>query len=239
MKNINKYKYFNNIINIIIIISIIAIIIVGIILLNKKISSFENVIELDPTTTNFSELPSPPSVPPSTACSAQYGDVSEYCLDYNNCCKTSNEMNSCLCNHPSVKKCKADYDNCMNDINNIKNYTKDELSKMCISKNKQCCLDYNNIDIDSTIFSTNPINFNPKNNKICSLQDSGKMNLEQKCIELCQTYPDCAAYNLNTSSFGSFKCSLFSSIEKPNSDPITGKPVIDASYDYYIKKSKQ
>ena len=83
-----------------------------------------------------------------------------------------------------------------------------------------------------------PIKNNPENNKICSLVNTP--NAEEKCLELCNTRPDCKAYSLDKGALVQTytTCNLYNdvSIDKINSNAYTGKPIKKTNADYYIKK---
>ena len=230
-KNINKK-------NIIVLIIVILIILFMLILLylnknvnkNSHISSFNNI----PITTaeNYggytldrSKLPVPPNTPSPKSCSAQPGDIAGICSDYSNCCKSNNSSSSCICDHPFVNDCKTKYDTCMNT----------QTADVCNLQIKTCCTKYNKTNVDSSKFK-DPIKNKQSDNLICSLTAAGNMNITDKCMELCQTYPNCVAYSVNKTALSSIGCSLFSSVSKPALDPVTGKPIVDTLNDYYVKK---
>ena len=240
---LNNFKKYINKKNIIVLTIVILIILFILIVLylnnnvnkNSHISSFDDILPTGPTTTNFggytldsSKLPIPPNMPPPKSCSAQPGDIAGVCSDYSNCCKSNNSSSSCICAHPIVKQCQADYNTCMT------NSTTDELKNICTTQNKDCCLKYNKTNLDSSKFKE-PIK-NQADNLICSLTAAGNMNITDKCMELCQTYPNCVAYSVNKTALSSIGCSLFSSVSKPALDPVTGKPIVDTQNDYYVKK---
>ena len=68
----------------------------------------------------------------------------------------------------------------------------------------------------------------------------GSRNIDQKCLELCQTTPDCKSYSVNVGKiFQSYGvCKLYDTVEisNPKIDPLSGKPANNISTDYYIKK---
>lgn len=154
-------------------------------------------------------------------------DLVGVCNDYINCCSTV-KKNDCFCNHPIVKQCNKDYNKCMKDNEILKIYTIEQLEKKCKEQVNACCMSYNDINIDSDKFEA-PIKHSQTSNLICSLPVV--QNIEQKCMELCQTYPECSAYSVDD-----LNCNLFSSFSKPKLDPLTGNPSIDTKYNYYIKK---
>jgi hypothetical protein len=131
-----------------------------------------------------------------------------YCMNYNGCCsKTNVANNSCFCEHPFVMNCKNENDNCTGDD--------------CQDKLKQCCSNYNNIDININNFKK-PINQEQSSKLICTINSN---NMEQKCMELCQTNTNCKAYSIDD-----YKCMLFSDIDP--SDNTTQNNKIN----YFIKK---
>jgi hypothetical protein len=76
-------------------------------------------------------------------------------------------------------------------------------SSSCNNILKDCCKKYGNNDIMINNFQK-PINSNQSKDNICNL--SGVPNIEQKCMELCQTNINCKAYTLDTGT-----CNLYSS----------------------------
>jgi hypothetical protein len=163
-------------------------------------------------------MPTPIPIPTDvdTKCTAD-NNVIGYCLNYNGCCTQNTLLNNgCFCNHPLVQKCKVAYDKCISSQN------KDSINN-CKDILKTCCLDYNKINIDIANFNK-PIKQEQQSKMICSV--SSTKNLDQKCMELCQTTPECKSYSVDT-----INCMLFSDI-----DPIQQKQGITPITDYYIKK---
>lgn len=162
-----------------------------------------------PLTANMTPMPTQISIPTTMSCIAD-NTVMGFCLNYNGCCAGNNigVNTDCFCNHPTVLKCKADFDTCTGDD--------------CKTQLKQCCMEYNNISIDNANFQK-PIKHDQTTNKLCTINSIP--NLEQKCMELCQTTPECKAYNINA-----FTCTLYNDIGLNSSK--------SAINDYYIKKPK-
>lgn len=138
------------------------------------------------------------------------------CMNYNNCCGVDNNtsVNSqCFCANSFVKDCNSKYKDCISkNSGNIES---------CNNILKECCNRYSNINISTNNFNK-PIAAYQTADKICSL--NGIANLEQRCMELCQTNTDCKAYSLITGG-----CNLFSTVKHtPNSN--TDKSI------YVIKK---
>ena len=189
------------------------IIILSIILIYKLfLSNFNETFEDIPTTT-----PQPTPIPIPTdidnKCTADT-NVIGYCLNYNGCCIQNTTINKdCFCTHPLVKNCNDKYNECKRtgDITNCKDIL------------KQCCLEYNNINIDNNKFQK-PIKQEQQSKTICTINSTN--NINDKCLELCQTIPDCKAYGVDN-----FKCSLFSEI-----DPLPTQRGYKPCTDYYIKK---
>jgi hypothetical protein len=228
-----KYKFIDIIILLILFSILIYKIIIFFSLNNKSYNKsynekFENLI---PTTTFTNETiintksSSNPSITSNTTaisiptdvetnCNAD-NNVIGYCINYNGCCTQNITVNNdCYCKHPIVQKCKKIFDECITNKEN--NNCKDKL--------KECCIDYNKINIDSSYFNK-PIKQEQQSKMICSISSTN--NIEQKCMELCQTTPECKSYSVNT-----FNCMLFNDI-----DPIQQKQGLTPITDYYIKKS--
>ena len=176
-----------------------------------------------------------PNDPKPASCSGTPGDISGFCADYTNCCTSQSGTNSCLCNHPIVQKCKTEYDACMNDSDILNVYSVAQRTAKCKAQVKDCCIPYNEIAIDSTKFN-NPIKQDQSQDLICSLSATNNMNITQKCMELCQTYPNCVAINVIKTNIAATACNLFSSVSEPQLDPLTGKASINTQNDYYVKK---
>jgi hypothetical protein len=113
-------------------------------------------------------------------------------MNYDNCCTGSgtNPNSKCFCNHPFVSGCIEAYKSCLANMNN-KNSVADD--GKCNTILKGCCSKYASINIMNSNFQK-PINAYQSSNQICSL--NGLNNLEQRCMELCQTNPKCKAYSL-------------------------------------------
>jgi len=179
---------------------------------------FEDIIT-QTTIPESTPIPTPIPMPTDveTQCTAD-NNVIGYCLNYNGCCTQNTLLNSgCFCNHPLVQKCKDAYDKCISSQN------KDSINN-CKDILKSCCLDYNKINIDIANFNK-PIKQEQQSKMICSV--SSTKNIDQKCMELCQTTPECKSYSVDT-----INCMLFSDI-----DPIQQKQGITPITDYYIKKN--
>lgn len=141
-------------------------------------------------------------------------NISEYCKNYDTCCnQTISTMNNdCFCNHPTVKKCNDDYNHCIANQN-----------QNCNDILKSCCNTHNNINIDNTLFHQ-PIQYDKQNKILCSLTTNA--NIEQKCMELCQTTPACKSYSINA-----INCTLYNDNDL-DLDNIKQKTTTK----YYIKK---
>lgn len=184
---------------------------------------------------SFEDIPSI-NIQPQSGCTVTPGDVSGICTNYTSCCPSSgSSSNACICNHPVVQQCQTEYNTCMNDSNILKIYTTEQRSKKCAAQVKDCCVPYDEIAIDSSKFEP-PIKQDQKQDLICSLQGSNNMNITQKCMELCQVYPNCAAYNIQRTNLAAVACNLFSSVGEATIDPLSGKPSANTLNDYYVKK---
>lgn len=123
-------------------------------------------------------------------------DISSVCLNFDNCCSPSNNTNingQCYCIHPFVKDCNYKYKNCISS--NPSN------TSQCSSILHECCKQYSGNNILASNFQK-PITATQMSNKLCSI--NGIMNLEQRCMELCQTNPNCRAYSTTTGN-----CTLY------------------------------
>jgi len=199
---------------------------------NKNIkSNFDDNPVNNPTTTSFNieyetnksvygEGNSSPTMGNSKGCPA-ITNVVEFCINYDDCCNNKSEYNACFCKNPIVKTCKDKYDLCMKDSKS---------SEKCNLDNINCCKEYNNIKINSDIFEK-PIKNNQKDNLLCSIISI--KNIRQKCLELCQTTPECKAYSTTN-----LNCNLFNNVSSINRtyDPSTGKEIINPNVDFFIKK---
>jgi hypothetical protein len=193
---------------------------------HPQIDNFEDInIQTTIPETTTSPTPTPQFTPPpmptevDIKCTADYNVVG-YCLNYNGCCSQNTLNNTCFCNHPLVQKCKSAYDECTSNQNKDNKDNKDS----CKDTLKSCCLDYNKINIDISNFNK-PIKQEQQSKIICSV--SGIKNIDQKCMELCQTTPECKSFGVDT-----LNCMLFNDI-----DPIQQKKGIKPITDYYIKKT--
>lgn len=173
---------------------------------------------------------------PSGKCNTS-NDIVDFCINYNKCCSEKSTTKACLCEHPFIKKCRSKFDKCLDNPEELKLYGGKILMDKCLEKNKKCCIPYNSLSISTNNFKS-PIKNNPENNKICSLVNTP--NAEEKCLELCNTRPDCKAYSLDKGALVQTytTCNLYNdvSIDKINSNAYTGKPIKKTNADYYIKK---
>jgi hypothetical protein len=173
---------------------------------------------------------------PSGKCNTE-NDIVDFCINYNKCCSENSTTKACLCGHPFIQKCRSEFETCLDNPENIKLYGKKELMDKCLETNKQCCIPYNSISISNNNFKS-PIKNNPKNNKICVLENTP--NAETKCLELCTTRDDCMAYSLDKGELVQTynTCNLYNavSIDKSQSNAYTGKSIKKTNADYYIKK---
>lgn len=197
-----------------------------------KKSNFEDTPEAtgtpDQALANASKGDPVPEMGPPKGCKTS-NDLVGSCSDYENCCNSAISK-SCFCTHPLVSKCKTEYDNCMNDTDILTIYTKEQRAQKCQEQNKGCCVPYNSISIDSNKFQI-PIKYDQKDNVLCNVPSIN--NINQKCMELCQTNPDCAGFSVNK-----LLCTLFSSISPitPSVDPLSGKTYNNTVTDFYVKK---
>jgi hypothetical protein len=164
----------------------------------------------------------PPNNTKGNTCSLPY-DIPSVCMNYEACCYSTTGSNKCFCEHPSVLSCKSTYDTCISNAN-----TK-ELTDKCNSDIQECCISHNKIPIDSNNFNP-PTNQSQVDNIICNARTI--KNIETKCLELCQTNKDCAAYSTSP-----YTCILFNTVSPylPKTDS-EGKPSENTSISFYIKK---
>ena len=130
---------------------------------------------------------------PSGECNAR-NDIVDFCINYNKCCSDKSTTKACFCEHPFIKKCRSEFESCLDNPEHIKLYGKKIVMEKCLEKNEKCCIPYNSLSISNTNFKS-PIKNNPEHNIICSL--IGTPNAEEKCLELCNTNPECKAYSLD------------------------------------------
>ena len=168
------------------------------------------------------------------------------CMNYDNCCKTNRINTECMCNNPILVGCKTKYSECIDketkmakeniiqerkksgiisdiDINNIK-VDMNEIKNICIARKKDCCNTYNSIPIMQDKFQYLG-NYDQKYDKLCNL--SMVNNLEQKCMELCATNPECKSYSISDLMCVLFKKSRYDSQRNINSR---------SNAKYYLKK---
>ena len=163
-------------------------------------------------------ISSPLTMPSEKDTNCFFGDnVVDYCLNYDNCCKNNNNDKNCYCNHSFVKNCKTIYDECINT----------QTPETCAPTLKECCIKYNNINIEYDNFKK-PIIQEQRSNTICNLNFI--KNIDTKCMELCQTNTTCKAY----STTAGINCVLYDNI-LPIPTKI-GTKTSKESTKYYIKK---
>jgi hypothetical protein len=146
-------------------------------------------------------------------------DIKGVCLNYNACCG-NNPNGECFCNHPHVIKCKKTYEEC------IVNSGEDKAQQAkCNKLLKPCCDTYEtNVNINNFKQDTNR---DQEVNILCRI--AGISNIEDKCIELCQTNEKCKAFGVNN-----YSCILYSDLDKYylENNPNRGK----SQTKYFIKK---
>lgn len=146
----------------------------------------DRFVDIPTTTFNISTTPTPANK--NTTCSNST-DMLSVCMNYENCCTGSgaNPNSKCFCSHPFVGGCNDAYKTCIASIGANGD------TSSCDSTLKGCCSKYSSIDIFNSNFQK-PINAIQSSNQICTI--NGLPNLEQRCMELCQTNPACKAYSL-------------------------------------------
>ena len=160
---------------------------------------------------NYEDTSNPNALPQDSGKCKTDSDVVDMCINYESCCiKGSTEKKECICKHPFVQNCRNTFTNCIN--NNPNNLSNTDIMNKCIEENKTCCKPYNSIQILSNIYNK-PINNEPVINKICTINPIN--NIDQKCMELCFTNPECKAYSVNkgavVQNYGT--CSLYSTAD--------------------------
>lgn len=183
-----------------------------IIYLLERTDRFVNT--LLPTTTQPPPTPTP--VNKNTTC-GNSTDMISVCMNYENCCTGSgaNPNSKCFCSHPFVGGCNDAYKTCIASIDAGGD------TSSCDSTLKGCCANYSSIDIFSSNFQK-PINATQSSNQICTV--NGLPNIDQQCMELCQTHPLCKAYSQVMGG-----CTLYDNVNKT-----TGKS--NDKYIYVVKK---
>lgn len=186
---------------------IFALIILSIILSIYILNNRNNFEDTRATTFDMSKVNTTPANPPQPCTNGT--DIPSVCLNFESCCSSSNNTNfngECYCIHPFVRDCNDKYKNCL--------ATNSSNTSQCSSILKDCCKQYSSNNILTSNFQK-PIKATQMSNKLCSV--NGLLNLEQRCMELCQTNPNCQAYSTTTGN-----CTLY---DKPNyitsSDPST------------------
>jgi hypothetical protein len=186
--------------------------------LNKKQTIRKSgSIEAKPTKqTTQTTQPIPTPANKNTTCSNST-DMINVCMNYENCCTGSSvNLNSqCFCSHPFVGGCNDAYKACIANVGSSGD------TSSCDSTLKGCCAKYSSIDIFSSNFQK-PINAMQSSNQLCTV--NGLPNIEQRCMELCQTHPDCKAYSLAIGG-----CTLYNTVND-NSGKGTD------NYIYVVKK---
>lgn len=162
-------------------------------------------------------------------------DVIDYCTNYNSCCGKPTDTNKCLCTLPFIKNCRSKFEACLN--NNPNQLKPNDLMNSCIDANKTCCKEYSHTSIDSSIFNK-AIKNEPNITPICSLTNI--KNIAQKCMEICQTKPECKAYSVSVGKIAQDigTCNIYDKVDivPPEIDPSTGKSKNNVSADYYTRK---
>ena len=150
-------------------------------------------------------------------------DVYGYCLNYDGCCGGTMKT-GCFCKNPLVLSCKKKYEECMSDPN----IPKSQQIEICGDKNKTCCSEYKNNIIDTNNFNKS-VNGEQKDNIICSITNNN--NMDTKCLELCQTDPNCVAYTLSDLS-----CTLHNKITyEPSQNKVPNK-IVNNKFKFFTKK---
>ena len=161
---------------------------------------------------SFELDPSIPTVNTNVNKSCNNGtNIASVCINFDNCCGSNNHNpnSQCFCKHPFVSNCIDKYKTCISNANkNLNKLIINQEIEKCNNTHKDCCSKYSSIDIMNSNFKK-PFIAKQTVDKICSI--NGLVNLEQRCMELCQTNDNCKAYSLITGG-----CNLYNTI---NYDP--------------------
>jgi len=208
MKIITKNKY--------ILVSILlgGILLVILLLFNRPLSSRSKNEPFDNNTTPISTTTRAFIIPTinqtvQSACDNPTS-IPAVCMNYDSCCGNNSigTNSGCFCNHPFVKTCYEEFKKCQSTTTD-ETGTNTRTNK-CQDILTSCCNKYADNDILSSNFNS-PIISNQNSDKLCSL--TGVANIEQRCMELCQTNPNCKSYSLITGG-----CTLYSSINNLSSE---------------------
>ncbi len=158
------------------------------------------------TTIDYSKVPT--AANKDTTCK-NTTDVVSVCKSFENCCKSNtSQTNTCFCKHPFITNCYQSYESCVSGSGGDSSKCKEILDS--------CCDKYSSIDILSTNFQK-PISASQTGNQLCSI--NGLTNPKQRCMELCQTNPDCKAYSIIDGTTMPGNCNLYDKINYTNADP--------------------
>lgn len=199
---INTFIQYNKLWIFIIFVLVIILVIISSNYFLKRREKFE-----DTTTTAFDIKTVPTTDTNKKTTCDNPTDIPSVCINFDNCC--TNNMNNingeCFCKHPFVINCNNDYKKCISNGNDGSN------KELCSDILKNCCNKYSSINILNNNFQK-PIMANQDADKLCSI--NGISNLEQRCMELCQTNSNCKSYTLSTG-----RCNLYSTVNTiPNSN---------------------
>jgi hypothetical protein len=186
---------------IIILLIVTVIVVLGRFITNNNMNGKGDRFEDIPTTTfDMSKVPTVSNQ--DTSCK-NGTDIISVCMNYDNCCGSNNKnMNvECFCKHPFVEDCNDKYKDC-----------KSRNNQDCSNILNNCCKQYGNIDILVSNFQK-PILASQTSNKLCSVY--GLLNLEQRCMELCQTNNNCKSYSVLAGV-----CNLYDKINNTSGDSI-------------------
>ena len=198
----------------------------------NTLSRFENLI---PTTTSIQEgvntriypdgnIPNMDNTNITAAACPRNDNIVDVCINHSGCCK-NNPTGKCFCDHPFVKSCQEEYKTCTST-----GTTPDQ----CKSKLQTCCGTYKNKPISQDSFKLIGKN-SPSSGQICNI--IGANDMQNKCLELCETNPKCMAYSVDA-----MMCNLYSKIDR---DFVDNQSSGSGSYsggggntsaDYYIRK---
>lgn len=197
----------------------------------NKVSRFEDLI---PQTTSIQEgvntrlypdgnVPDMDKPNITAAACSRNDNIVDVCMNHSGCCK-NNPTGKCYCDHPFVKSCQDDYKTCINTGTS---------ADQCQSKLQNCCGEYKNKPISQDNFKLIGKN-SPSNEQICSL--IGANDMKNKCLELCETNPQCMAYSVDA-----MMCNLYNKIDRDFIDSQNNggysRGGNNTNADYYVRKS--
>ena len=152
--------------------------------------------------------------------------ISNICQNSSSCCAiTSNSSvngNSYFCNHPLIKNCTSELQNCLDktDFDNL--YPVELRREKCKKQLADCCAPFDKIATDPTKFQNMGTKVFQKTDMIGNYLALDATQ-RQVCPKMCQTDSSCAAFSIDSSG-----CKFFSS-SNPVIPPLGGDTQIDST----------